>query len=343
METVAFWGITLEQVTLAHISDTHFGRKMNNNQRLSSLPGKCYHDVLLCSGFSNAIRIARGIAGLKDEDALHFVHTGDLTNSGQENEFEVAHTFLRSRWCYQRNRTALVGIAGTPDRTASIPGNHDHMRGQWPLVAAYNPEIFGRDFRPTVWKKPPWRNSQGSFQVEVYGIDSNSGLSGTNIRARGKIADGEFEELEKQLIKSQEEADRHTIRVMLVHHSLAYTGNAFEQGVQVTLLEQNSRDRLIKIARSHSVTAILTGHTHDFFHGNLGTEAEPVWELRSAATLQGPAVLRTTSSHSPQGFWVHQIGLLNGQIHWSGWRFQWNGSGFYPMRADPCVHFPVRL
>jgi 3',5'-cyclic AMP phosphodiesterase CpdA len=334
----------LDQIALAHISDTHFGGTMNHNQWQVTLPGKCYHDVILCLALSNAVRYVRRTAELADDERLHVIHSGDLTNSGRESEFQIGHTFMRSRWCYRRDQPVLVGLAGNSESTAVVPGNHDHMNGQYPFVAAYNPRIIGKDFRRTAWKKTAWRSSQRTFQVEVYGLDSNSGLgAGTNLRARGKIAEREFDEIEQSLSRSTADIKIPTVRVLVVHHSIAYVGGAVEQRTSIKMLDEESRIRIVKIAQAHRVTAILTGHTHDFFYGNVGTDIKPVWELRSAATLQGPVVQRANSSHSAQGFWLHQVAIDNKELFWSGWRFQWNGNGFYPMQKTPCIRLPAQV
>ena len=238
---------------------------MAHNQREVALPGKFEHDILLCRALINAHREARSLLNLADDERIHLVHSGDLTNSGHEQEFEIGHTFIRSRWCYRRDLITPEGLAGVTNCTAAVPGNHDHMNAQYPFVGAYNPEIMERDFRRTPWSKPSWVSRKGAVNVQAFGLDSNSGLSGTNMRAKGKISEDEFDQLESLLATSDGAGEGYTVKALIVHHSVAYTGGAIDRRAQFMILDDTSRAKLIALAQKYRVTAVLTGHTHDFF------------------------------------------------------------------------------
>lgn len=333
-----------EPITVIHISDLHFGQILANNQ-FPFIGGWAAHDFRVCRDLPLAMEYIRAtLLEIPDEDELRLVASGDLTATGTHQEFVVAHSFLRSRLRLRRTPPGRsTGLALTDEQIAAVPGNHDHWDGKrLPRPIAYTKAIFPRYFRQTPWPKV-WPSRSGGLELEIYGIDSNSGFENkrTNFRAKGEFSNGELQILE-QLLKDSDQ--RHTphgvsrVRALVTHHSLTYTGRV----PYIMALEDSSRDRLLEIAAQYKIGAILTGHTHGAnFHKftvrlpHPSTATRDVWEMRAATTLQGP------SRPNKQGFWCHLIRASTGGPFWTAWRFQWDGNAFRNYSTTPDVDFPL--
>src|SRR5439155_26171426 len=125
---------------------------------------------------------------------------GDLTRTGSVHDFQLVFTGLFSQLDWVKDLTGTVDSLemGLPlAETYSIPGNHDHWKGQsvvqifpYPIFPApYNAAIF-----PNLQDVTPWRRSIASkndeFILELFGVDSSEGLrhKRTNFRAQGELS-----------------------------------------------------------------------------------------------------------------------------------------------------------
>jgi hypothetical protein len=333
--------LAMEQVAFIHFSDVHFGPVMANNQ-FSFIHGYDAHDLVLCTAIPQALEDVRTLLEVADDEQLNVVVSGDVTSEGSPQNFTVAHSYLRSTWRLRREPPGnLSGLNRQTDEIGIIPGNHDHWNGKRFPPPAYSKSIFPAHFRPTPWKKI-WKSTAGNVELEIYGIDSNSGLQGTtNLMAKGAISSHELRALDVLLAESDQRIlsqGAHRVRAIVTHHSLSYTGGVAGK----EKLDDSSRDDLLEIAAKYRISSVLTGHGHDFhFQPLVGTyngTQRVVHELRSATTLQGPALPFSRG----QGFWAHRIRLVNSGMIWSSWRYAWDGSRFVPRnRSAPCVQFPV--
>jgi hypothetical protein len=212
-------------------------------------------------------------------------------------------------------------------RYADIPGNHDHFDGwdEESLVAflrnpppAWNPNLFRVPgiFRATPYENlpPPWLSSGGSIKLELFCTDSNTGLAASraNRRAKGRISDVEFAQLEDKLRNSNHaDIDGVTrVRAIVCHH--AFTKNP-QAGwfIKASPLSRGSRKRLLNLAAKYRVAAVLTGHTHMVnFHrwnvnairyGEILQRRCAVYEIRCPTTSQG------LSNALVHGFWIHHL------------------------------------
>lgn len=321
----------MDQIPIVHISDLHFSDRMTNNQ-FGWFEGYRPHDVQLCKGLTNVVEHIKYLWDLQEGESPRLIVTGDLTSSGRESEFAVAHSFIMSRWRLQlAGPEKWAGQHVSEGDLATVPGNHDHWFGRRVPPSAYNGGIIEDHFERTPWRKV-WASSGGGFELEIFGVDSNSGLAGQwqNWPAIGRIQKEELNELEWRL----EESDRthspksvRRVRAILTHHSLSYRGGLPKRIFSVCELEEESRDRLLEIAAKYKVAAILTGHIHDAYHHDfpvrIDGEERIVRELRSPSTLQGPA------SKVNAGFLAHRLWLdQNGALEWTVWHYRWDGSRF---------------
>ncbi len=90
------------------------------------LKGTAAHDFVLALALPSALLDVRHDLEMTDDEHLNLIASGDLTASGAEQEFHVAHAFLRSHW--QMSRLRKIGSVGLDLSSAtigSVAGNHD--------------------------------------------------------------------------------------------------------------------------------------------------------------------------------------------------------------------------
>ena len=84
----------------------------------------------------------------------------------------------------------------------TVPGNHDHWRRG-------RSTAYTRGLAPNWFEVTPWKHTlesrHGSIRLELFGVDSNSGLESSskpgtgNLLAGGAISDDELQALEERL------------------------------------------------------------------------------------------------------------------------------------------------
>lgn len=316
----------------AHVSDLHFGHVLAN-RAAGRTPHQHPHDVVKCLALHPALAQARAEHGQQQHDRLRLVSSGDLTLSGGDDELAVGQLMLRSRSRIRRPRPGgLLGLGVGDDDLAQVPGNHDHWRGRRGAsnflkgVPAFNRLLHGNHFRATPWLKT-WQDPQSGLSLQLFGVDSSSGLSHASAswRQRGSISPAELSALES-LLAQPVAGGAPTLRAIICHHSLAYRGGL----LGTAELEPYTRAELLRLAGRHGVSAILTGHTHDFHaHAHpslsLSGQAVAVHELRCATTV--------TAGSALNGFLVHQLSqAANGGFSWQCWRYVWSAGRY--ARAD---------
>lgn len=341
----------MSRIILVHLSDLHIGSVFRNVNFRSRMPqpfnllgGLDGHDSLLCEMLRDILREIRADLGMSNDESMHYVVSGDLTRSGSEQDFAMCWLFLESGWRYNI-KTEVVGLNLGRDHAFTIPGNHDHWEGRtlYPQ-ASYSPGIYGCFFEDKVetlgngTTKPRWRRTlsanDGKLQLEMLGVDSNSGFKGqrlANYSAEGKISKGEFARLGELLDECDDDRRRlpagvKQLRAFVCHHSFSNALARFPR----PLIPQHRR-RLVDLATERDVPVVLTGHTHFFEHNKFfpSGNAKPVlsrcYELRSSAATQGPASLSGANQPNSQGFQVHEVDW-NGTTAAASWtvhRYRW--------------------
>jgi 3',5'-cyclic AMP phosphodiesterase CpdA len=334
-----------DYVAFVQISDLHIGTSlMPSPQEFygGRRAGYNPHDFRLMQPLEQALEDARSVAGLEPRDPLHVVISGDITQSGLDNDYATAMALLHHRiqWKFGP-RPRSLGLGLPRDRTYSVPGNHDHWgRKKFP-------NAFSRGLTPDWFEATPWKRSLdgagGLLRLELFGVDSNSGfydpddLPTSNVRARGEICPEEFEELKKrlrQVPEPQEHPPLCVVRAFVCHHAFSQDGGFLDAHP----LSTASRLQLVGLAAQHRVAVALTGHTHEFHvqDWQLAPGVEPALrELRCASTLQG-----MKGSRGRQGFWLHRITRRggSGECEWTSWKYQVAAMDFY---VDDAITFPV--
>lgn len=325
----------MDQISILHLSDLHINHVVVNNQ-MSWIGGWRAHDFLLCQALNSSLGDVRWLLNTQDAP-LRVVVSGDLTAAGGASEFPIAHSLIRSLLRWRRLMpSGELGLRASDDQVGVVAGNHDQWGGQKLPPTALNLGLVPVHFRRTPWMKE-WR--EGALVVELFGIDSNAGLTNTNWRARGRFSDSDLNALRVLIAESDKQvlnAKETRVRVIVTHHSPSYLAPLYSRPLHCTELDAASRENLLQLCRDFNISAVLTGHTHDFLFKSLSTDAEGPMELRSASTLQGPA--RRTPA---PGFLVHRIRKQTDVTTWAAWRYGFDGSRFIRKGMSPCTEFAV--
>lgn len=306
----------MDGLFLVHLSDLHLGASMQPlrlQELAASIPWALY-DI-----------------GYRGEE-FFLVVSGDITQCGGADQFALAHSFLRSRLHFGRLSADSAGLRLTNESIACVPGNHDQWGGfDWTLTrpsfpAAFDPRILGRHFRPTPWVKE-WQSETSKVKLQLFGLDSNSGLNGTNARARGVISTRQFEEWETLLAElNAHNRSTPVIRAAVLHHNVF---SAADWGRRVLdrvanpawPLDDTSRERLLQICAREDISLLFTGHAHSFEaheqrYDRLvdNSTSRIVRELRCSTTLKS----------YPLEFLIHRARIAGNRKQWQYWRFIWS-------------------
>jgi hypothetical protein len=216
-------------------------------------------------------------------------------------------------------------------RLAAVGGNHDQWRGRGYMHSVgYAPSLRDTHFRGTPWKRL-WRSEE--LVLELYGLDSNAGLSQTSASWSQKGAfdlssGGEVDRLVADLQQNWpskpnlSDGVRYRARALVFHHSLSE-------------LDQASVTKVLELAETYAIAAVLTGHIHEFYSHENATMPNgmgKLWELRCASTLQAP---ESRQKPAP-GLLAHKIFVENCRVRWQVWRYEWNhlSQGFSVLSKD---------
>jgi hypothetical protein len=353
----------MDRILLFHLSDLHFGSGFHGT--VDPEVGLGGHEIGLCEPLQLALKDApiEHFQATPDDKLVYYIG-GDLTRTGSVHDYQLVFTGLFS------NLSWFNDVAGTPESlelglpladTYSIPGNHDHWKGQsvvrvlpWPILPpAYNAKIFPDLQRPTPWRQPI-PSSNGKFILELFGLDSSEGLrqKRTNLRARGLLSQQELwgvTDTGGNLVKKglwhllvdawqDETVDKiPRLRAVGCHHAFTNRNGLRDAWP----LDGNSMADLLGLCRKYQVHAVLTGHTHYF----LNWQQNPldtgwyVWELRCGSTLQRAMATPNNpcTQPQPQGFLVHELKLAHNQPSWAVWKYQYgrNGTSHWKYYRDP--------
>jgi 3',5'-cyclic AMP phosphodiesterase CpdA len=322
------------KIVLAHISDLHFGSRILND-RFHGIPHRIGHDKVLAFGLMNALENLP--MDCQTNEPVNVLVSGDLTRVGDESEFAVGHTLLRSTVrLTQVPPPDFLGYSIADDQFASVPGNHDQYGAGF--MAALNPALTGIHFEITPWHRQ-FTDPSGDVILDLFGIDTNSGVipapQGGNLLAWGAISSQQLTDLEA-LLNDNPPVPGRTVRALLMHHSLSYFGGGVGSLIWTGAILPPSRTKLRRICADHRIAAILTGHTHTMLCKRLPARASngaphTFWELRSWSTLVGPRKIN--------GFLAHKISNRpGGGVSWEVYAYPW-GSGSFQRRSQPVAGF----
>ena len=288
-------------------------------------------DYLLCQALIDAVSEAQESLGCPEEELIVAV-SGDLTQDGTHEQFALAYTFLKKRLAFGWNAMLdELGLAKSEPRLQTVAGNHDHWGGGgYARSQPFNPGVYPSRFRPVPWKES-FSSRSGRLELDLYGLDSNSGAWPLpNYLAGGSYSAEHLNTLEDMLVEQMTcpllHPDGFRVRALVSHHALLSLSVLDRAGAWP--LDGASRERILDIAARYEIAVIMTGHTHRFvdlpaerplpFERTIIDIPTVIWELRSATSLKG------TPQSAKQGFWLHRIASNHIGATWSSWRFRWN-------------------
>lgn len=316
----------MSEFGVLHVSDFHFGGRLDPwiyfNAPLVKYRNP--HSLELAAGLQEAILSIPENHDIPVE-AIKIIMSGDVTATGSEHEFCVAHTYVQAGFRFTCPASSDLGLGCDVHHSTllKVPGNHDQWCGtHFPGKCGYNTQLSGTHFVPTPWHDI-W-DYDGS-RVHFFGIDSCSGLS-TNAPTWNQEAaldlsvGGEVDRLEDELRHVQQNDPADHLNVLVLHHSLASTG-----------FDLPSKHRLLDLVETYAIRIVLTGHTHDSFTQQLdsihahGKKLES-FEIRAPSALQGPP--SRTWPEAP-GFLLHTVRPIHGysggtEFEWNAYRYQWD-------------------
>jgi Calcineurin-like phosphoesterase len=329
----------MDQVVLVQLADSHLCDTVQNDQ-FGIFPGFWGHHHVLAIGLSAGLKLVYNRTRWPVREPLHVVFNGDLVTRGLHNEFVIGHTYLYSRFALDCFNGRRMGLGLDPRRVYSVPGNHDHWNG-WDgyvtgrlqngqvqrLPPAFNSDLVRLGHVPaTPWKRTI-HSTQNGILLELYGVDSNSGLSQkrTNQRASGGISHAELTSLDTLLRTAPPPpSGTHRVRALVCHHG----HHLVQKMLDARPLHPRSLKHLVNLCAEHEVSVLLTGHQHTygrFKHVGLTRAGaqRPVVEIRAPTPSQGPP------TNGSQGFLAHQIHRdATGAVHWDVWMFNWLSGRF---------------
>jgi hypothetical protein len=282
------------------ISDLHFGdidplgklkhpwwlRKLW--KRLPVLSGLVGHEFQALRDLSEcfATRMRRW------DPAPHLIVTGDLTSLGKDEQFQTVEHFICDQLPsppfnegigLKRNnnwlRDAMQGRQGYPHQV--IPGNHDHWPGRYFMLGPPRSRMIEWSGHLPYVQDTPVRLPGTPARLRFLALNSDADVGDwgrKRVLARGSFC-SQVEALRAALRGRVKQPDPDEIRVLLVHHSLAYRARSaarpprtglgrirdwWGENTDLGILEVDvsSRWELQELISEYDIRVLLTGHTH---------------------------------------------------------------------------------
>jgi hypothetical protein len=303
--------------TLVQASDLHFGNldATTGDSLLSAQAPKLWGLFPWLDGLLGHHRAALehfqiAFQDLRKGESAELIVTGDITATGNQDQFATASTYLTSRVALGHPLN-LVGLSNKKALGLAIPGNHDHWPGTARVVGA--PTVGLKGMFPQLPKIEPKRTLPSGCELVLMRIDSDADVG--NVSRNRVFARGDFRSQLNQLASTLGAPNHREVRVMLVHHSPMYQSQKrIWKELEVVA---SSRRALDDFVTDYDIAVILTGHAHVASANirNVGRSGAK-WELleaRCGTTLARDQVPSSWKSASllkqlpPNTFLVHRL------------------------------------
>lgn len=260
--------------TIIHVSDLHFGstfRALTRWRRaLDSIPARHPHSPEVAVDLAQAVK---SLAARRHAQKIPvaIVHTGDLTQSGKERQFDLCHRYLRSEIVDRTGENVgfkvkcfcepfTPGEAPWSARLFEIPGNHDYWKHPRKWFRRVFRNSFPRDF-PSEYTL----SLGGRRVVSLFGLDSNRAPNRGSVLSKGFVEPAQLGHLAAKL--SAPNPDRE-LRVVCVHHPLESNGNFNDERIRLS-----NRDLVSATLFKAGAHLVIGGHIHEYrkFGGGPGS------------------------------------------------------------------------
>jgi hypothetical protein len=281
------------------ISDLHFGDIDRNGELLHpwwlrqlwkwlpTFSGLAGHEFQALLDLSDRFAQMRGWV-----PAPRLIVTGDLTSLGKDGQFATVERFICDRLPHPPFEDNIglktkdwLGDAmrgrrdGYPHQV--IPGNHDHWPGRYYLLGPPRSRMveWARHLPYLQEATVPLPGTPAQLRFLALNSDADVGYWGRErALARGSFC-SQVAALREVLRERAKQPEPDEIRVLLVHHSLAYRARPadapprtrFERLRQcwskttdlgILEMDDRSRSRLSDLIVEFDIRVLLTGHTH---------------------------------------------------------------------------------
>lgn len=323
--------------TFLQVSDLHFGELDANGdaQHYPGIPAIVHFlphfDGLLGHRFRALCHLHDFYWKLKGQgEDPQLIVTGDLTRTGNGNEFDVANDYLVSQLVHGNKR---IGLRANNWRALAISGNHDKWPGNFMIVGGPTPAYltyFPAGTFPFDFSLP----LPDGRTMRLLGIDTDFNVhpySTERICAQGCF-DSQLNSLQLKLGGP----NANEVRVLLLHHSPAHQD--FTLSIVPHCLQQ-----LADFVEKYDIRILLTGHLHAALFANSTLQPnglQPVFESRCGTTTQMDVVpahwlIAMMGSNTPRrrcynSLIVHRLSENNGAVTWSSQVYVRRLIGFQP-------------
>ena len=279
-----------EQVRIVHMSDPHlaagypFRFSYFGNKRIVG-----YLNLVLKRRKQHKRRLAFAMRdALRALSPDHILVTGDFTNIGLDEEFEVAR-----KW--------VEGFGLPSDQVTVLPGNHDAYIGSvWTgaaFVRAFAPYLPSDALEKWPWGLFPLVRRVG--RVTIFGLSSS--VPCPPFLAWGRLGSDQIHRLQQAL-----EREMGSFRIVALHHPVHPKATRWDNA----LLDA---PKLRAVLEETGVELVLTGHLHRPFRESIsGPDGSRIPVLGV-----GSASLDHESGNRRAQFRVLDVRKSDGNWHWS--------------------------
>jgi hypothetical protein len=253
--------------TFIHVSDLHFSgvpaQKAQHPWRkyVPHLPGMAGHNDGVLRYLQSFYIRARA-----NDPSTEVIITGDLTVCGAKHQFDAADAYFGATYGSHK-----LGLNRARWADWSIPGNHDFWSGlaitAWGFTNTEVRRRYPNDFG--IGPRLALRNGKS---VQFYYLNSDADVA--PFSPERMYACGSFCSAIGDLDALLSSRDPYEIRVLLLHHSVQYSGlilgGTSNRWLPVSLrlklrhltINDASRVELEKLLAKHDIRVVLTGHVH---------------------------------------------------------------------------------
>lgn len=340
--------------TFMHISDLHFGSKIDGSGTNAKLPSFLstftFLDGLLGHHYKALSSLHQFYSDLYKTSSASLIVTGDITQFGEPSQFDLANSYLGA---YCPNSPYEMGLGKPGWTSTSVPGNHDHWPGNGNIFG--NPSVGLTRYLGNYPDTNVVTTLQNGISIRFIKIntDSEVGPHGLNrFLARGKFVDQLT-----QVTATLQNRPRKEIRVLLLHHSLSLSPQTPTKNEAFRPLEivEECRRVLERFLIDNEIQIVLSGHSHipSLSKRIVSNEVEEfeVFEARCGCTTQldeypyGTLTKISSERKLPRNtLIVHQVIEREDSLYWTSnihWRS--NSSTFVNRAPKKASMLPQHL
>ena len=247
------------QLSIIHLSDVHFGAKNRFNPAITAHGDRATEDdypTLLD-------KLAADLAEEDPECPVCICITGDLTETGAIEEFQLAERFVQDL-----ANTPIFGVARGLSNVFVIPGNHDvrfdaaDVGIRWQQWSEFHNRLTGE----AVIRERPWDLVRLHDRVDDLGtviLSLNSAIyvqQGKPDQVRGRIDIKQLDRAKSYLEAFEHDRLQSAIRIALIHHHPVLIPALVEPGRGYDAIDGSGL--LLTLLRQYGFHLVLHGHKH---------------------------------------------------------------------------------